>query len=217
MSHKLIVTVVPQYEGELIVNAARDACCPGGTVLRGRETSENGLVQLLGFGDVTKDITYNIVASSDAMTVIDAINKVTEYKKKKFGILFSMDVGEFFKAGTNCGCSAEKGEKTMSESNYQMINVIVNKGYAEDAMSAARKAGAGGGTIINARGTAKEGDEKFFGTEIVPEKDMLIILVPSEKKDDIVKAIMDLKCFQKPGTGIVFCNGVQDFRVLGKK
>lgn len=217
MSHKLIVTVVPQYEGELIVNAARDACCPGGTVLRGRETSENGLVQLLGFGDVTKDITYNIVASSDAMTVIDAINKVTEYKKKKFGILFSMDVGEFFKAGTNCGCSAEKGEKTMSESNYQMINVIVNKGYAEDAMSAARKAGAGGGTIINARGTAKEGDEKFFGSEIVPEKDMLIILVPSEKKDDIVKAIMDLKCFQKPGTGIVFCNGVQDFRVLGKK
>lgn len=217
MSHKLIVTVVPQYEGELIVNAARDACCPGGTVLRGRETSENGLVQLLGFGDVTKDITYNIVASSDAMTVIDAINKVTEDKKKKFGILFSMDVGEFFKAGTNCECSAEKGEKTMSESNYQMINVIVNKGYAEDAMSAARKAGAGGGTIINARGTAKEGDEKFFGTEIVPEKDMLIILVPSEKKDDIVKAIMDLKCFQKPGTGIVFCNGVQDFRVLGKK
>nr|WP_318707664.1 P-II family nitrogen regulator [uncultured Treponema sp.] len=217
MSHKLIVTVVPQYEGELIVNAARDACCPGGTVLRGRETSENGFVQLLGFGDVTKDITYNIVASSDAMTVIDAINKVTEGKKKKFGILFSMDVGEFFKAGTNCGCSAEKGEKTMSESNYQMINVIVNKGYAEDAMSAARKAGAGGGTIINARGTAKEGDEKFFGTEIVPEKDMLIILVPSEKKDDIVKAIMDLKCFQKPGTGIVFCNGVQDFRVLGKK
>ena len=217
MSHKLIVTVVPQYEGELIVNAARDACCPGGTVLRGRETSENGLVQLLGFGDVTKDITYNIVASSDAMTVIDAINKVTEDKKKKFGILFSMDVGECVKAGTNCGWSAEKGEKTMSESNYQMINVIVNKGYAEDAMSAARKAGAGGGTIINARGTAKEGDEKFFGTEIVPEKDMLIILVPSEKKDDIVKAIMDLKCFQKPGTGIVFCNGVQDFRVLGKK
>ena len=217
MSHKLIVTVVPQYEGELIVNAARDACCPGGTVLRGRETSENGLVQLLGFGDVTKDITYNIVASSDAMTVIDAINKVTEDKKKKFGILFSMDVGEFFKAGTNCGCSAEKGEKTMSESNYQMINVIVNKGYAEDAMSAARKAGAGGGTIINARGTAKEGDEKFFGTEIVPEKDMLIILVPSEKKDEIGKAIMDVKCFQKPGTGIVFCNGVQDFRVLGKK
>ena len=217
MSHKLIVTVVHKYEGEMIVNAARDACCPGGTVLRGRETSENGLVQLLGFGDVTKDITYNIVASSDAMTVIDAINKVTEDKKKKFGILFSMDVGEFFKAGTNCGCSAEKGEKTMSESNYQMINVIVNKGYAEDAMSAARKAGAGGGTIINARGTAKEGDEKFFGTEIVPEKDMLIILVPSEKKDDIVKAIMDLKCFQKPGTGIVFCNGVQDFRVLGKK
>lgn len=217
MSHKLIVTVVPQYEGELIVNAARDACCPGGTVLRGRETSENGLVQLLGFGDAPKDITYNIVESSDAGTVIGAINKVTEEKKKKFGILFSMDVGEFFKAGTDCGCSAEGGEKTMAESNYQMINVIVNKGYAEDAMAAARKAGAGGGTIINARGTAKEGDEKFFGAEIVPEKELLMILVPADKKSEIVKAIQDLKCFQKAGTGIVFCNPVHDFEVLGKK
>jgi hypothetical protein len=50
-----------------------------------------------------------------------------------------------------------------AENNYQMINVIVNKGYAEDAMSAARKAGAGGGTIIGARGTAKEDDEARAG------------------------------------------------------
>ena len=69
-----------------------------------------------------------------------------------------------------------------AENNYQMINVIVNKGYAEDAMAAARKAGAGGGTIIGARGTAKEGDAAFFGMKIVPEKEMLMILVPAEKK-----------------------------------
>lgn len=105
----------------------------------------------------------------------------------------------------------------MSENSYQMINVIVNKGYAEDAMAAARKAGAGGGTIMQARGTAKEGDVKFLGSEIVPEKDMLVMLVPAEKKEQIVKAITDLKCFQNTGAGIVFCNDVKDFTVLGKK
>lgn len=217
MSYRLIVTIVPQYSGDLITNAARDAGCPGGTVLMGRETAANGIVQLLGFGDAPKDITYNLVEKNKAQDIIQAIEMVAVEKKKKFGVLFSIDVGQFMKAGDEKPASAKEGERKMAENNYQVINVIVNRGYAEDAMAAARKAGAGGGTIINARGTAREGDAKFFGTEIVPEKDMLMILVPADKKENILNAITELECFKKAGSGIVFCNEVQDFRVLGKK
>ena len=174
MSYKLIVTIVPQYSGELITNTARDSGCPGGTVLMGTETSANGLVQLLGFGDAPKDITYNLTQSTKAPAIISAIKDVTGKKKKNFGLLFSIEVDDFIKAGNEKPASLEKGEKKMTDNNYEMINVIVNKGYAEDAMAAARKAGAGGGTIIQAHGTAKEGDAKFFGSEIVPEKDMLV-------------------------------------------
>ncbi|MBQ0003401.1 MAG: transcriptional regulator [Treponema sp.] len=247
MSYKLIISVVPQYAGELITNTARDAGCPGGTVLMGRETSENGIIQLLGFGDAPKDITYNVADDSvecnknekssekilQSEKIMNAIIKATENKKRKYGIMFSLDVGNFIKAGSlsndnsdskNCGeknstcktASKTNGEKIMNNS-YEMINVIVNKGYAEDAMAAARKAGAGGGTIIQARGTAREGDAKFFGAEIVPEKDMLMILVPCDKKEEIIKAITGVKCFQKAGSGIVFTNQVQNFTVLGKK
>jgi nitrogen regulatory protein PII len=98
-----------------------------------------------------------------------------------------------------------------------MISVIVNKGYADDAMAAARKAGAGGGTIISARGTAKEGDSKFLGMEIVPEKDLLIIVVPAEKCSQIVQAIKELPCMEKAGSGIIFCNEAHGFTLLGKK
>lgn len=228
MSYRLIVTIVPQYAGDLITNAARDAGCPGGTVLMGRETSSNGIIQLLGFGDAPKDITYNLVESEKAPQIISAIEKSVSEKKKKFGVLFSINAGEFYKAG-DAGFEADSEgaeseieglEKTSGDekmASYEMINVIVNKGYAEDAMDAARKAGAGGGTIINARGTAREGDAKFFGTEIVPEKEMLMILVPENKKADILKAITEVNCFKKAGSGIVFCNQVQNFTVLGKK
>ena len=109
----------------------------------------------------------------------------------------------------------KKGEEAMTD--YEMINIIVNKGYAEDAMAAARKAGAGGGTIIGARGTAKEGDSTFFGVEIVPEKEMLMILVPAEKKAAVVEAVTALPCFAEAGSGIIFCNEAQDFTLLGKK
>ena len=101
--------------------------------------------------------------------------------------------------------------------NREMITVIVNKGYADDVMFAARKAGASGGTVINARGTAREDDEKFFGVHIVPEKDMLVIVVESEKKQAVMNAIKEAKCLKEPGMGIAFSSPVGEFELLGKK
>ena len=219
MNYKLLVSIVPHNSGELITNAAKSAGAGGGTIAMGRGTASNGVLQLLGLGDTSKDIVYIILEEEKCPDVKNAINAVTE-SKKHFGVLFTLDVGSFIKAGSkNSEDTAQsKGEKTMAaKETYQMINVIVNKGYAEDAMEAARKAGAGGGTIIGARGTAKEGDAAFFGMKIVPEKDMLMILVPSDKKEDIVNAITELPCFAEAGSGIIFCNEAQDFTVLGKK
>lgn len=218
MSYKLLVSIVPHDSGELISNAAKFAGAGGGTIAMGRGTASNGVLQLLGLGDTSKDIVYIILEEEKCENVKAAIVQASE-SKKHFGVLFTLNVGSFVKAGSNKSdvISESKGEETMADNTYQMINVIVNKGYAEDAMAAARKAGAGGGTIISARGTAKEGDAAFFGMTIVPEKDMLMILVPSDKKDAIVNAITELPCFDQAGSGIIFCNEAQNFTVLGKK
>lgn len=221
MHYKLLVSIVPHDSGELISNAAKTAGAGGGTIAMGRGTASNGVLQLLGLGDSSKDIVYIILEEDKFDSVRTAIISASE-SKKNFGVLFSLEVGNFVKAGnvntadTNKN-NESKGGETMATSTYQMINVIVNKGYAEDAMAAARKAGAGGGTIIGARGTAKEGDAAFFGMKIVPEKEMLMILVPSDKKEAIVQAITELPCFAEAGSGIVFCNEAQDFTLLGKK
>lgn len=216
MSYKLIISIVPYNCGKIIINAAVSAGAGGGTIIMGRGTAANSVLQLLGLGDTSKEITYNIVEENLVENVKKAIVSAAEDKKAHFGVLFTVDVCQLLKAGSST--KDFEGEEIMSsENDYQMINIIVNKGYAEDAMAAARKAGAGGGTIINARGTAKEGDVKFFGMDIVPEKDMLMILVPTNKKEEIVKAIKDLPCFSKAGSGIIFCNNASDFTLLGKK
>ena len=218
MNYKLLVSIVPHDSGELISNAAKTAGAGGGTITMGRGTASNGVLQLLGLGDTSKDIVYIVLEEEKQESVRNAIIKAAE-NKKHFGVLFSLEVGNFVKAGNTESNQNEKNEggKTMTTSTYQMINVIVNKGYAEDAMAAARKAGAGGGTIIGARGTAKEDDAAFFGMKIVPEKEMLMILVPADKKEAIVQAIKQLPCFAEAGSGIIFCNEAQDFTLLGKK
>ena len=214
--HKLIISIVPHNSGEIITNAANLAGSRGGTILMGRGTAENSIIQLLGLGDKSKDIVYILVEEKICQNVLDKIKESTQ-NKKNFGIVFTIDINNFLRSGSIKNLENENlGVEKMNDS-YEMINVIVNKGYAEDAMAAARKAGAGGGTIINARGTAKEGDAKFFGIEIVPEKEMLLILVPKDKKDEIIKAISDLPCLNKAGSGILFTNSANNFTVLGKK
>jgi len=218
MSYKLLIGIVPHDSGELICNAAKSAGAGGGTIAMGRGTASNGVLQLLGLGDTSKDIVYIIIKNELKAAVYEAIKTASE-KKAHFGVMFTLETQDFIRAGhLNEKAENAEGEETMkTENNYQMINIIVNKGYAEDAMAAARKAGAGGGTIIGARGTAKEGDAAFFGMKIVPEKEMLMILVPAEKKAAVVEAVTALPCFAEAGSGIIFCNEAQDFTLLGKK
>ena len=82
-------------------------------------------------------------------------------------------------------------------------------------MAAARKAGAPGGTVINARGTGREEDVKFFGITIVPEKELILILVPKEQSPTILNAVKSVPCLAQPGIGIAFCMDVGSFATVG--
>ena len=46
MSHKLIISIVPHNCGEVITNAANEAGAGGGSIIMGRGTAENSILQL---------------------------------------------------------------------------------------------------------------------------------------------------------------------------
>ena len=90
------------------------------------------------------------------------------------------------------------------EYNHEAIFCIVNSGYSELVMDAAKKLGARGGTVINARGTASSEAEKFFNITIEPEKEIVMILVPANIKDDVLHALYKEAGLNTPGQGIAF-------------
>ena len=90
------------------------------------------------------------------------------------------------------------------EYKHEAIFCIVNSGYSELVMDAAKKLGARGGTVINARGTASKDAEKFFNITIEPEKEIVMILVPSAIKDDVLHALYQEAGLDTPGQGIAF-------------
>ena len=98
----------------------------------------------------------------------------------------------------------------MSEKKYEAIIVFVNAGFSDVVMDAAREQGARGGTIIHARGTGNHEIEKRYNLVITPDKEMIIILVSEDIKDNILSAVYKAAGLGTDGQGIAFSIPVEN-------
>ncbi|MBR2460000.1 MAG: P-II family nitrogen regulator [Clostridia bacterium] len=87
---------------------------------------------------------------------------------------------------------------------HEVIFCIVNTGFSDAVMDAAKEFGAKGGTVIHARGTANREAEQVFKLTVQPEKEIVMILIPSELKDNILHALYKAVGLNTPGQGIAF-------------
>lgn len=101
-------------------------------------------------------------------------------------------------------------ESTLKDTAHELIVAIANYGNIELIMSAAREAGAYGGTVIHAKGTGMEIAEKFMGISLANEKEMVFIVAKTEQKNDIMKAIMEKAGLNSKAKSIVFSLPVTD-------
>ena len=104
----------------------------------------------------------------------------------------------------------------MKTDNYEVIFVIVNSGYAEEAMDVAREQGVRGGTILNARGVAREKEATFFGITIHAEKEILMMVVDKEIRDNVLNALYTRMGMGEKAQGIAFSLPVSDVAGLVK-
>lgn len=101
------------------------------------------------------------------------------------------------------------------DKKYELIFCIINAGFADTVMFAARKAGASGGTILKGRGIAGREAQEQFKINIQPEKEIVMLLVPKEIKDDVLRYIYDFAGLNTEGQGIAFSMPVE--KVVGLK
>lgn len=201
MTSTLLIAIVEEGKADNLMLTAKKAGSMGGTVLPGRGTAQSSLLNLIGLGDSHKEVLLTLVSDSIKPAVWSAMLN----DRHVHGVLAAVSA--------SWDGHGSVGEQS---SEWDLINVICTSGYADDVMDAARKAGAGGGTIIDGRGTVRPDDIAFFGSSLVPEKELVMMFVKRESVDRILASIAQLSCMQNPGSGIAFTFTVQEFAKLGR-
>jgi nitrogen regulatory protein PII len=101
------------------------------------------------------------------------------------------------------------------KNEYKCIFAVVNNGFAEEAMDAARACGARGGTILHGRGTLSKEAEVAFNITIQPDKEIVMILAKADHVDAILKGLYDAIGTATKAQGIVFAIPVDESIGLG--
>lgn len=91
----------------------------------------------------------------------------------------------------------------MAEIRHVMIASIVNQGYSEEVMNAARSAGAAGGSVLHSRRVGSEKAMDFWGLSVQEEKEIVLIIADAEHKLAIMQAIGEACGMRSDAKGIV--------------
>lgn len=99
--------------------------------------------------------------------------------------------------------------------NIKALYIIVNAGFADDIVEMARDLGAGGATIINARGTGAV-HKAILGITVDAEKEMILSLVDGDTADKIITAVNEKAGVKSPANGICFIMPVEKMISVNK-
>jgi len=230
---KLLVIIVEWNKIKKVKKVLQEELVHFQFVCAGEGTASSELLDVLGIGEIDKGILFSLQPEFRIPELIKNVSEKLELDRSGNGIAFTVPLSgvcnpvpqilseEHLKIATVA--AQEKKEhifefhkqvdKKLEEQRkmeamkgipHDLIIALINQGYSEDLMDSAKKAGAGGGTVIHARRIGMEDSVKFFGISVQAEKEIVVILAPRNIKNDIMKAINQSVGLATQAHGIIF-------------
>lgn len=179
---------------------------------RGEGTASSEILDYLGIGSTGKTVILSMFPSHYIPEILERLSRELRFDKPGKGIAFTFPVSGaslfLMRLASDDARQAfmkhmERNVSQMAEhATHSMIMAIINQGYSEEVMAAAKKAGAGGGTVLHARRLGAEDAMKRWGIAIQEEKELVLILAAREKKLAIMKAIGEECGLQSEAQGV---------------
>ena len=186
-----VIAITDHERGEAMNTLYRTAGLRGILSMPGRGTATSEHLAIYGL-DATEKYVISGVGNGD-----EAEGLIKSAKRKLFidipgnGVMLTVPLKSVAGGKTLAYLTDEQklGGAPRMDFEHELIIVILNEGYSDFVMDAARAAGAGGGTVLHAKGTGGTRGEKFFSVSLADEKDMIYIIAHKDEKAAIMRSI----------------------------
>ena len=161
----------------------------------GSGTASSEMMDILGLGSSDKDIMLSFTTYKTMENIASELNKLVGANMGFNGLTmvistsaFSKITAEIIKKVSDKEGKGESGNMH-SEYKYSLILISVNRGYTDEVMQVAKKAGATGGTVIKARLAEAQLLEAYANTTLNEEKEIVSILAPNSIRNQILEDV----------------------------
>ena len=194
------------------VGMFKEGNVPTQYIFHAQGTASSEVMDMLGLDGVDKNILMTMMPKLFADEMLKKLRKKLHLGMPNTGISFTVAMsggsGHILQLMEKMEPEekerlAERNETDMTDNEYSMIMAIVNQGFSEDVMNAARPKGASGGTVFHSRRVGNEEAMKFWKISVQEEREVVIILAGKEDKRAIMQEIGKKCGMQSKAQGIV--------------
>lgn len=181
-------------------------------IFHAQGTASNEVMDMLGLDGVDKNILMSMMPKGFAEEMLKKLRTRLHLGMPNTGIAFSVVMsgasGQIIQLIEKLEPEKkhyllERSEAEMNDNEYSMIMAIVNQGFSEDVMNAARSQGASGGTVFHSRRVGNEEAMRFWKISVQEEREVVLILARKEGKLAIMQEIGKQCGMQSKAQGIV--------------
>ena len=206
---EMMVTITDRSMSKKFLSFYNEKGLEVSIITLGKGTASSEILDYFGLDGTEKSVFIHIITDDMWLDIKRDLQRKMNIDVPGIGIAFTIPLSSIGgKKALNYlteGRSFVKEEESeLKETKYELLIVIANQGYSELIMDAARQVHAAGGTVIHAKGTGIQKAERFLGVSLVAEKELVLIVVKSEMKNNIMRAIMDKAGLESKAKSIVF-------------
>lgn len=208
---KLLISIVNRGSGRKVKGIVDELSVALSFTFTGYGTAYSALLDYLGIGETEKTIVFSIIPEADEESIMRELRTQMSLYLAGKGISFTVPLAGISQkvADGILGAAShqEQEEKRImkhEDRKFNLVIAVVRSGNVDDAMEAARSAGASGGTVVRARATENRKAEQFVGITLLEEQEMLMILTKMEHTQAIMDALSERVGLKTPACGVIF-------------
>ena len=218
---KALVGILTLRDAEKLTELINGSCAALSYEADAKGTARSSVLDYLGLGETEKKIVISLFPERAEETVLKEIRENMHLYLAGKGICFTVPLTGASAIVANAlkksvpETEKNGGKKVKTQREYCLIVTAMQKGFAEEAMEAARAAGAAGGTVLTAATLGDKKAEQLIGVTLQKETDVLLILAKNDGKNAITEAILKKVGLKTDGGGVVFTLPVDNIAGVG--